>query len=110
MEVIGTYLIPILYLYFGWSFLKKKPKYNDQSGFSTKRARESEEIWDAVQHIAGTYCVVAAIVIAAMVYFLRDLVKENNTLFWVRVAVEVGSIALIVPVVNLVTNRKFPKN
>ena len=46
MSQFAAYIVPLLFLYFGAGFLFRKPKYKDQSGLSTRRAKESEEIWD----------------------------------------------------------------
>lgn len=112
MGVLGTYLIPILYLIFAYMFLVKKPKFGDRDGFSTKRAKENEEIWNYVQRTAGIYCLAAAIVIGGLIFGMSEAVEnfEETKLFWVQVGAEVASIALIVPVVNLLTNLKFPGN
>ncbi len=110
MSQFAAYIVPLLFLYFGAGFLFRKPKYKDQSGLSTRRAKESEEIWDYVQRIGGICCFVFAAVTAGTVYYINDTYggAEGN-LFWVEVGVNVACIALLIPVVNLITNLKFPK-
>ena len=111
MEAIGSYLIPILYIYFAWRFLKRPAKFGDtQSGFSAGRAKEREEIWDYAQKTAGYYCAAAGIGLAVMIYAVTSGTDEAlGPLYWVGVGISVLTVVLFVPVVSLIVNRKFPK-
>ena len=111
MEVIGSYLIPILYVYFAWRFLKRPAKFGDtQGGFSAGRAKEREEIWDYAQKIAGYYCVTAGVGLAVMIYAVTSGAEASaGPFYWLGVGISVLTIFLFVPVVCLIVNRKFPK-
>ena len=111
MELIGSYLIPILYIYFAWRFLKRPAKFGDtQGGFSAGRAKEREEIWDYAQKAAGYYCVTAGVGLAVVIYAATSGAEESvGPLYWAGVGLGVVSILLFVPAVCLIVDRKFPK-
>ena len=109
MELIGSYIIPILYIYFAFRFLRRPAAYQDREGYSSGRAKESEALWSFAQRAAGIYCVCAGIALAVLTYAISEYAPENGTLFWVRVGIEVASIALLIPAVNTAMNVKFPK-
>lgn len=110
MQQFATYLVPLLFLYFGANFLFRKPKYKDQNGISTRRAKESEEIWNYVQRIGGICCFAAAVITGGTAVYLNDTYGADlGNLFWVGAGVNIGCIVLLIPVVNLITNLKFPK-
>lgn len=110
VNFIGEYIIPILYFYFAYRFIQKPAPYLDRDGFSTRRARESEEIWTFVQRCAGLYCLGAALALTLLIYVLRlNFPEMPSSIFWLRVGIQILSIGLIVPVVNLATTIKFPK-
>ena len=109
MELLGSYIIPILYIYFAFRYLRRPAAYGDREGFSSGRAKESEETWSFAQRAAGVYCVCAGVALAVMTYAMTEYAPENRTLFWVRVGIEVASIALLIPAVNTAVNLKFPK-
>ena len=78
--------------------------------FSAGRARESEEIWNYSQHTAGVYCICAGIALAVMIYLIGELLPEApRTVYWIQVGVQIGTVAMLVPAVCLIVNRKFPK-
>ena len=110
LTVIGKYLIPILYVYFGWRYIRKPAAFGEREGFAAGRARESEEIWNYSQRAAGIYCIAAAVVLAVMIYLIGEYFPEApRSVFWIQVGVQIASVALLVPAVCLFVNLKFPK-
>ena len=109
MDGIMQYLIPIAFLMYFYILYIKKPAYMDDKGFPTKRAKENEEIWNYVQRTAGLVCLVMAILLAASAFATKALIVEGNTAYYVQMGIEIVCIALLIPIVNVLTNRKFPK-
>ncbi|MCD8002124.1 MAG: SdpI family protein [Oscillospiraceae bacterium] len=110
MDMISSYLIPLLYLYFAYRLIRHPAPFGENGGISTRRAKESEEIWNYVQRTAGNYCLVAAVCTALIVYLIAENYEEvTGTVYWVQIGIQVASIALFLPVVNYQKNRKFPK-
>jgi len=104
------FIVPIAFFWYAYSLLVQKPAYDDnRRGFPTKRAKESEEIWDYVQRVAGICCIVMGVVqivatLAADMYF-----PGNDVAYWVQMGVKGLSIVGIFPIVNIITNRKYPR-
>ena len=105
-----TYLIPFLYLIYGVFFLVRTPAFLARSGIATKQSRRSETIWKHYHRIVGVYCIAAAAITAGLAYLeVRGGSGEGlRPLFWVRTAVEIGTIAAVIPLANALTARKFP--
>lgn len=104
------FLIPVIFLWYAYKLYVKKPDYMDErGGFPTRRARENEEIWAYVQRVAGVVCFVMAIlqaIVALVVYFCFP---ESAAAYWGQIGFEVLCMVLLIPVVNAVTNKKYPE-
>lgn len=104
------YLIPVVFLYYAYKLYVKKPAFGDErGGFPTRRARENEEVWNYVQRVAGIVCFVMAIILAVTAVICLYFFAENLTAYWVQIGIEVACIVLLIPIVNMVTNKKFPR-
>ena len=112
MEQFADYLVPILFIYFAFRFLRRPAAYGDREGYSAGRAKESEALWSFAQRAAGIYCVAAGIALAVLAYAVSVYATPESagTLFWVRLGIDAAAIALLIPVVNTAMNLKFPKS
>ena len=103
-------LVPIVFLWYAYSLLKQKPAYNDsRRGFPTRRAKESEKIWDYVQRVAGICCLVMGGVQVVLILTNDIFFPGNDVAYWINLGVKGLCIVGIFPLVNIITNRKFPK-
>ena len=111
VDALANYLVPLLYIYFAFRFLRKTAPYLDRDGYSAGRAKESEELWKFAQRAAGLYCLAAGVVLALAVYLISAYLdaEAQRRIYWYQIGVEAASIALLIPVVNLAMNVKFPK-
>lgn len=104
------YLIPIIFLYYAYHLGIQRPGYgDDRGGFPTRRAKESEEIWNYVQRCAGIVCLVMAIVQFAATIVVDFLFPGNEAAYWAHMGLKLVCIVGIAPIVNIFTNRRFPK-
>ena len=105
-----SYLIPIVYAIYALLFLFKTPEYLNRSGLTTKQSRRSEKTWKYFHRIAGIYCLAAAVLTGVLAY-LQVQMSDGVSLppiFWIRMVIEIGTIAAVIPLVNALTKRKFP--
>ena len=105
-----SYVIPIVYAIYGLFFLCKTPDYLNRSGLTTKQSRRSKEIWNWFHRAAGIYCLAAAVLTGVLAY-LQVQMSDGVSLppiFWIRMVIEIGTIAAVIPLVNALTRRKFP--
>lgn len=105
---VWQFVVPIIFLFYAWKLYIGKPAFNDSFGFPTRRARESEEIWNYVQKTAGAICFFIAIFLAITAYILLVVFKESMTAYWIQIAVEILCVIGILPLVNALTDKKFP--
>lgn len=105
---IWQFVIPIIFLFYAWKLYIGKPSFNDSFGFPTRRARESEEIWNYVQKAAGAVCFFIAIFLGICSYVFLVIFKENMTAYWIQIAVEIICVIALAPIVNALTDKKFP--
>ena len=107
-----SYLIPIVYAVYGYIFRFSTPAYLGRNGLPTKQSKRSKEIWTWFHHAAGIYCFAAAVLTAALAYWQGQLTDGVSlpAIFWIRMAIEIATIAAVIPVVNALTKRKFPEN
>ena len=107
-----SYLIPVVYAVYGFIFRFRTPEYLGRNGLPTKQSKRSEEIWNWFHRVAGIYCFAAAVLTAALAYW-QTQVTDGTTLpaiFWIRMVIEIATIAAVIPVINALTLRKFPEN
>ena len=111
VDALANYLVPLLYIYFAFRYLRKTAPYMDKDGYSAGRAKESEALWKFAQRAAGLYCLTAGIVLALAAYLISACLdaETQQSVYWYQIGVDVASIALLIPVVNLAMNLKFPK-
>ena len=103
-------LLPLILLWYGWKFYKNTPAYMEERGsFPTRRAKESEEMWKNVHRIAGVCCFGEAVAFAAISAVVYIGFPESVTAYWVQIALELVLIFGLVPVVNAITERKYPQ-
>ena len=103
------FLIPVLFLVYGYKFYMKSPAYMDErGGFPTRRARENEEVWKYVQRVAGIMCFVMAGVLAVVAVVCTFGFPDSTVAYWVQIAIELFCVFILVPIVNVFTERKFP--
>ena len=110
MDWFTTYLVPIAFGIYGLIFLLRTPPFMGHNGLSTKQTRRSEACWRYAHRVAGIYSVAAAILTGALAY-LQVHAMDGETLppmFWIRMAIELGVIAAMIPLMNGLTKRKFP--
>lgn len=104
------FLIPVVFFWYAYKLYVKKPAFGDErGGFPTRRARESEEIWNFVQRIAGVVCFIMAIlqtIVAAVVTFMYP---ESQLAYWLQLGFEVACMVLLIPIVNIATQRRYPE-
>ena len=108
MDGIMQYLIPLAFLMYFYILYRKKPPYMDDKGFPTRRAKENEEIWNFVQRTAGIVCLSMAILLAASAFLTKALITGGNTAYYVQMGIEIVCIAVLIPIVNALTERKYP--
>ena len=112
MDWFTTYLVPIAFGIYGLIFLLRTPSFMGRNGLATKQSRRSEETWRYFHRIAGIYCLAAAVLTGALAY-LQVQMSDGVSLppiFWIRMVIEIGIIAAVIPLVNALTKRKFPEN
>jgi len=105
-----SYLIPVVYAIYGFIFCFRTPEFLGRSGLATKQSRRSKETWKYAHRVAGIYCFCAAVLTGALAYW-QGLFTDGETLpaaFWIRMVIEIGTIAAAIPVMNTLTKRKFP--
>ena len=107
-STVWQFAIPIILLIYAAKLYFGKPGKNDSFCFPTRRARESDEIWDFVQRCAGVACFVAAIIIAVTGYVLLIVFKGNMTAYWAQIIIEIVCVVGMASVVNAITDKKFP--
>ena len=105
---IWQFVIPIIFLVYAWKLYIGKPSFNDSFGFPTRRARENEEIWNYVQKVAGAACFFIAIFLGITSYVLLVIFKDNMAAYWIQIVLELVCVIGIAPVVNVLTDKKFP--
>ena len=105
-----SYLIPIVYAVYGYIFRFSTPAYLGRNGLPTKQSKRSKEIWTWFHHAAGIYCFAAAVLTAALAYWQTQVTDGVSlpAIFWIRMVIEIATIAAVIPVVNALTKRKFP--
>lgn len=102
--------IPLILVWYGWKFIKNTPMYMDErGGFPTARAKESEEMWNNVHRIAGAACFVLAAVFAGLAAVCTFVFAGSTTAYWVQIGIELVLLFGLVPVVNAITDKKYPK-
>ena len=107
-----TYRIPIVYAIYGYIFRFRTPDYLGRNGLPTKQSKRSKEIWNYYHRAAGIYCFAAAVLTAALAYWQTQVTDGVSlpAIFWIRMVIEVATIAAVIPAVNALTKRKFPEN
>ena len=107
-STIWLLAVPVIMLVYAAKLYIGRPSYNDSFGFPTRRARESEEIWNYVQKAAGAVCFFIAIFLAITSYVLLVVFKDNMTAYWTQIIVEIAGVVALAPIVNALTDKKFP--
>ena len=103
------YLIPVIFAYYGYKLRIKHPAYMDErGGFPTGRAKENEEIWNCVQGIAGNVCFVMAALLAVVACVVALGFPDSAIAAWVQIGIEVACMVALIPIVNAITDKKFP--
>ena len=106
----SSYLVPIAFGLYGLVFLFRTPEYLSRTGLTTFQTRRSEKIWKYGHRVAGIYCVIAALISVGLGY-LQNHMGDGVVIpgiFWIRMIVEVLVIAWAIPVVNIITGKRFP--
>lgn len=101
MELLQVYLVPFLYVIYGFALLSKPPKPGTNWGFCTERAQKSEKAWYYAQRLSGLYCLVAGIVLFLVTGLLTLPV-------WLQTGLELVLIACLYPVVTALLKKEFP--
>ncbi len=107
-STVWQFAIPIILLIYAAKLYFGKPGMNDSFCFPTRRAKESEEIWNFVQRCAGVACFFSAIIVAVTGYVLLIMFKGNMTAYWAQIIIEIICVVGIAGVVNAVTDKKVP--
>ena len=104
------YIVPAAFLWYAYSLLVQKPAFGDtRRGFPTRRAREKKEIWDYVQRCAGAVCFVMAVLQAIVACVVTFGYPGNQTAYWLQIGFEVLCMLALIPIVNVLTERRFPE-
>ena len=109
MDVTFTnYLIPVVYVIYGYIFRFRTPEYLGHNGLTTKQSKRSKEIWKYFHRLAGIYCFAAA----ALAYWQTQIVDSASVPAapWICLGVELATIAAVIPAVNALTKHQFPEN
>ena len=107
-STIWLLAVPVIMLVYAAKLYIGRPSYNDSFGFPTRRARESEEIWDYVQRCAGAVCFFEAIFLGISSYLCLIVFKHISALYWAAIALDALCLFAIAPIVNDYTDKKFP--
>ena len=107
-----TYLIPVVYLVYGYIFRFRTPEYLGRSGLSTKQSKRGKEIWKFFHRLAGLYCFAAAALTGAMAYWQTQIADVGSmpAAPWICLLIELATIAALIPAVNALTKHQFPEN
>ncbi len=107
-STVWQFLIPVIFLVYAFKLYIGKPGMNDSFCFPTRRAREGEEVWNYVQRCAGAVCFFIAIFLAITAYVFLVVFKGSSVAYWVQIALELACVIGIAPIVNALTDKKFP--
>ncbi len=105
---VWQFVVPIIFLIYAYKLYIGRPSFNDSFGFPTQRARESEEIWNYVQRAAGAVCFFIAIFLGICSVVFLVILKESMVAYWTHIALEIACLVALIPIVNALTNKKFP--
>lgn len=104
------FLIPVVFLWYAYKLYVKKPAFGDErGGFPTRRARENEAVWAYVQRCAGAVCFVMAVLQAIVACVVTFGYPGNQTAYWLQIGFEVLCMLALIPIVNVLTERRFPE-
>ena len=104
------FVVPMAFFFYAYVLLVQKPAYDDhRRGFPTRRAKESEKIWDFVQRTAGIVCIVMGAVTLAVTLVAWLCFSGNELAYWIQMGLKGICIVGLFPVVNIITNKKFPR-
>jgi len=107
---IWQYLVPVVFLFYAYRLYVKKPCFNDdRAGFPTRRARESEEIWNYVQRTAGKICFFMGLLLIVTSVISYVFFADNEVAYWIHMGIELVCIVVLIPLTNYFTNRKYPE-
>ena len=101
LDLMQTYLVPILYVVYAIVLLVKTPKMGATWAFCTKRAQKSEATWKYAQRLCGLYCGAAGIILFLVIGLIRPP-------YWVQLGVELAVLGCLFPVVTGLLKKKFP--
>lgn len=104
-----NFWIPLLFVLLGAFTLIKPPAYRSSMGFATKRAMKNEKVWAYVHRVVGVLCVVLGLVLGLTAWATASFIGGTAG-YLVQIAIEVAAIALLIPIVNWFTDRKFDWN
>lgn len=109
-DTILEYLIPAVLALYGIKFIFRTPPYKDKGGFPTKRALKNEETWRFVHLTAGICCLLfAAVIVGASLAIRHVCGGDTGKAGFIQMGVEIVLVAVLIPVVNLVTRIRFGK-
>ena len=108
-EYALNFWIPVVFLIIGAFTLIKPPAFRSSMGFATKRALKNEKVWKYVHKVVGLLCIACAAVLGLTAY-LTAVIIGGTAGYLVQIAIEVAAIALLIPIVNWFTDRKFEWN
>ena len=101
-------IVVVCFIFYGYKWLVNTPEFKSQQGFGTKRTRKSPEAWKYGHKVAGTYAIVAGVIIAVLAAINHFVFNgETGPFAIVSYGIEVVMIALLYPVVNLSIKKKF---
>ena len=101
LDLMQTYLVPILYVVYAIALLVKPPKMGATWGFCAQRAQKSEAAWKYAQRVSGLYCGAGGIVLFLVIGLIRPP-------YWVQLVAELAVLGGIYPVVTGLLKKKFP--
>ncbi len=107
-STVWQFLVPVIFLVYAFKLYVGKPTYNDSFCFPTRRAKESEEIWNYVQRTAGAVCFFIAVILAIGAVIFLVVFYGNMTAYWAQIALEIVCLVALIPTVNALTDKKFP--
>ena len=108
-EYALNFWIPVIFLIVGAFTLIKPPAFRSNRGVATKRAMKAEDVWKYVHKVVGLLCIVFAVVLAITAYLTATIIGGTAG-YLVQIAIEIAAIALLVPITNWLTDRKFDWN
>ena len=107
--LVWSILIPAVAIIYGFRLWQSPPKYMDSKGLNTPYTKKNKEAWKEGNTYFGKVLIIFGAIIG-VISILENTVVPKNAPAWVYLLftlIELGVIALIIPVVNMHVRKKF---